>query len=79
VPPEPIAVAREPAAAAVPLPPVEAEAPPPAVDAAPAAAAGQSPQSLDEMAAHLYDRIRSRLRDELLVDRERAGLVTDVR
>jgi hypothetical protein len=31
------------------------------------------------MAARLYDRIRSQLRDELLVDRERAGLVTDVR
>jgi hypothetical protein len=42
-------------------------------------AAAQSPQALDELAGRIYDRIRSRLRDELLVDRERAGLVTDVR
>jgi hypothetical protein len=36
-------------------------------------------QDLDELAARLYDRIRARLRDELLIDRERAGRVTDVR
>jgi hypothetical protein len=35
--------------------------------------------NVDELAARLYDRIRARLRDELLIDRERAGLVTDVR
>jgi hypothetical protein len=34
---------------------------------------------LDELAARLYDRLRSRLRTELLVDRERAGLLTDFR
>ena len=40
---------------------------------------GESPEALDELAGKLYDRIRARLRDELLVDRERAGLLTDVR
>jgi hypothetical protein len=34
---------------------------------------------LDELATRLYDRLRSRLRTELLVDRERAGLLTDFR
>jgi ribonuclease E len=88
--PAPITVAREqaepePSASAAPLLQVQAEAPAQvqraeAAEAAPAAAAGgQSAQSDEEMAARLYDRIRSRLRDELLVDRERAGLVTDVR
>ena len=34
---------------------------------------------LDELATRLYDRLRSRLRIELLVDRERAGMLTDFR
>jgi hypothetical protein len=34
---------------------------------------------LDELANRLYDRVRSKLRLELLVDRERAGLLTDFR
>jgi len=34
---------------------------------------------LNELAAKLYDKIRSRLRHELLVDRERAGFLTDLR
>lgn len=34
---------------------------------------------MDELASRLYDRVRSRLRLELLVDRERAGLLTDFR
>jgi hypothetical protein len=33
----------------------------------------------DELATRLYERLRSRLRRELLVDRERAGLLTDFR
>jgi hypothetical protein len=41
--------------------------------------AGRSDQELDALALDLYDRLRSRLRMELLVDRERAGLVTDLR
>jgi hypothetical protein len=34
---------------------------------------------MDELARKLYDRIRSRLKTELLVDRERAGFLTDLR
>jgi hypothetical protein len=34
---------------------------------------------LDELGHRLYDRIRSRLRLELLLDRERAGLLSDFR
>ncbi|WP_181043537.1 DUF4157 domain-containing protein [Actinokineospora auranticolor] len=34
---------------------------------------------LDELSTRLYDRLRSRLRMELLIDRERAGLLTDFR
>jgi hypothetical protein len=54
-------------------------APAAAAAAAPSAAAGESPAALDELAGRLYDRIRARLRDELLIDRERAGMLTDVR
>ncbi|HYW26298.1 MAG TPA: hypothetical protein VE953_19155 [Terriglobales bacterium] len=38
-----------------------------------------SEKELDELARQLYERLRSRLRMELLVDRERAGLITDLR
>ncbi|HKC26938.1 MAG TPA: DUF4157 domain-containing protein, partial [Jatrophihabitans sp.] len=34
---------------------------------------------LDDLATRIFDRLRSRLRRELLVDRERAGLLTDFR
>ncbi len=34
---------------------------------------------LTELSVRLYDRLRSRLRTELLIDRERAGLLTDFR
>ena len=59
----------------------------PAVDGSPssatgvtaAAASGDSEKDMDELAGKLYDRIRGRLRTELLVDRERAGLLTDWR
>lgn len=34
---------------------------------------------LEELATKIYDRLRSRLRRELIVDRERAGLLTDFR
>jgi hypothetical protein len=40
---------------------------------------GLDETDLDELALRLYDRLRSRLRRELLVDRERAGLLTDFR
>ncbi|MFL6124652.1 DUF4157 domain-containing protein [Actinophytocola sp.] len=42
-------------------------------------AANMDDADLDELAARLYDRLRSRLRTELLVDRERAGMLTDFR
>jgi hypothetical protein len=75
---EPVAVQRAENAAFAPV----AEHAGGANVAAPAAASAHEAgagQNLDELAAHLYDRIRARLRDELLIDRERAGLVTDVR
>lgn len=52
-----------------------------APDAAVGAPAGphQSETDMDELAGKLYDRIRSRLKTELLVDRERAGFLTDLR
>ena len=61
-------------------PPAAAAEPAAAADA-PAPATGQQPsdRELDALAHQLYDRLRSRLRMELLVDRERAGLVTDLR
>lgn len=34
---------------------------------------------MEELSARLYDRLRSKLRLELLIDRERAGLLTDFR
>jgi len=34
---------------------------------------------LDELAVRMYDRLRTRLRQELLVDRERAGMLSDFR
>ncbi|OLF16057.1 eCIS core domain-containing protein [Actinophytocola xanthii] len=34
---------------------------------------------LDQLAARIYDRLRTRIRMELLIDRERAGLLTDFR
>ena len=37
------------------------------------------PYALDELAMRLYPNIRSRLRQELLIDRERAGLLADFR
>ncbi len=36
-------------------------------------------ENLDALAGKLYDRIRNRLKSELLLDRERAGLLTDLR
>src|SRR5205814_1417267 len=50
-----------------------------AVAAGAAAPGGQSDRELDELARKLYDRFRVRLRSELLVERERAGLTTDLR
>lgn len=52
------------------------------IEEAPPAAAevgGPAEANVDELANKLYDRIRSKLRAELRLDRERAGLVTDLR
>ena len=38
-----------------------------------------TPRELDDLAHRLYGRIRGNLRRELLVDRERAGLLADLR
>jgi hypothetical protein len=49
-----------------------------AAEAGPAAAAPTAPEpSLDELVNQLYDQFSSRLRAELLVDRERAGALND--
>jgi hypothetical protein len=47
--------------------------------AASVASSEGSEAQMDELARKLYDRIRSRLKTELLVDRERAGFLTDLR
>ena len=44
----------------------------------PTPAASADPFALDQLAADLYDRLRSRLVDELYVGRERAQLLTDL-
>jgi hypothetical protein len=71
----------------------EAEAAPPAAGpagageggAAQSSSAGAAPagiptgdKELDDLAHRLYDRIRSRLRLELLIDRERTGTLSDL-
>jgi hypothetical protein len=40
---------------------------------------GASTQSLDELARQLFDPLAARLKAELRLDRERAGLLTDLR
>jgi hypothetical protein len=59
----------------------DAGAPSGAADGGAAAgpAGAHSDRELDDLAHQLYDRLRSRLRMELLIDRERAGLITDLR
>ncbi|HET9847371.1 MAG TPA: hypothetical protein VFR68_02300 [Candidatus Dormibacteraeota bacterium] len=51
----------------------------PAAGAEAAASGGDEETRMEDLAAKLYDRIRGRLRSELLVDRERAGFLTDLR
>lgn len=43
------------------------------------ATSGSTESEMDALAGKLYERIRSRLKSELLIDRERAGLLTDLR
>ena len=86
VPPPGSAPPVQATSAAVARPPVQAAVEGDPGDDSPAISAGfpgpapaRSDQELDALAHELYDRLRSRLRMELLVDRERAGLVTDLR
>ena len=74
-----------PPAAAAPVPSESASVPlglqraaeGPASAAPPPAAPGPT-GDLDELAERLYDRIRFHLKSELRLDRERAGLLTDL-
>jgi hypothetical protein len=80
--PEPV-LQREVAAEATPEP-APTEAPPPAAAPAPAPAAAAAPGTpggmpLEELARQLYDPLAARLKAELWLDRERAGLITDLR
>ncbi len=62
--------------------PEAAPAPVASVPAGPTAGAVPSPQSaqeLDELARKLYEPLSAQLRRDLLVERERAGMVTDLR
>ena len=76
-------VQREMAGGESPTPePVVASAPVAAAASAGTAAAeapGQSDKDLDELARKLHDRISLHLRRDLLIQRERAGMVTDLR
>ena len=53
--------------------------PGPATPTAPKSARPSSDAELEELAGQLYGRISRRLRRELLVDRERAGVMVDLR
>ena len=54
-----------------------ADSPPAGPGQQPASDGAQQAPDPDEMASQLYDRIRGRLRAELLIDRERAALLSD--
>jgi hypothetical protein len=60
---------------------VAAPAPANSADAAGAARATEeaAPIDLDDLARRVYGQVRTQLRSELLIDRERAGLLTDFR
>ncbi|HZO65272.1 MAG TPA: hypothetical protein VFB74_09730 [Kribbellaceae bacterium] len=60
-------------------PPAETQAAPSSRPAAPTASGPAAATDLDELARRLYDPLTARLRAELWLDRERAGLVTDRR
>jgi hypothetical protein len=58
---------------------VHAGTPAPESSSASAGPHQASESEMDELARKLYDRLRTRLKTELLVDRERAGFLTDLR
>ncbi|MGH9067951.1 MAG: hypothetical protein ACRD0J_10750, partial [Acidimicrobiales bacterium] len=57
---------------------VQRATPSPAIEPAPRAFDPDDPEELDRLAARLYPHLSPRLRDELRLDRERAGLVTNI-
>jgi hypothetical protein len=57
--------------------PVQRADPPEPAPAAPAAPTG--PAEIDELVRRIYEPIAARLRAELRIDRERAGMLTDLR
>jgi hypothetical protein len=65
---EPAPPAAEPAAGTSSAPATSASAPPPA---------GAKPPDLDELARRLYEPLSARLKAELWLDRERAGVMSD--
>lgn len=67
-----------PAPAAAEPAPAETTPPTPAA-AAPAPAAAPAATNVDELARRLYEPLAARLREELWLDRERAGWLTDLR
>jgi hypothetical protein len=90
--PEPAAVAPTPSVAGAPpeagqLQPEGAAVPPasapasvtPAAAPADPQAEGAAPIDIDDLARRVYGQVRTQLRSELLIDRERAGLLTDFR
>lgn len=75
-------VQRQPAAGETPMPPPAAAEVPAASPVAPAAGAApahDNEKELDDLARKLHDRISARIRYDLLLDRERAGMLTDLR
>jgi len=72
---EPAVVQRDSSSSAA----TAAASPPETVTQAAATPASDSEKDMDLLAGKLYDRIRGRLKTELLIDRERAGLLTDWR
>ena len=77
-----VQVQRQPEAAEAPMQaPVAAEVPAaaPVAPAGGAAPSHDSEKELDELARKLHDRISDRIRYDLLLDRERAGMLTDLR
>ena len=58
---------------------VAVAAAPPAIGASSSTSETPAETDLDALAGRLYDRIRTRLKSELLIDRERAGFLTDLR
>jgi len=77
--PAPIQTWSAPVAAVAPSAPAPAPGAAPAPIAPAPAAEPAPPIDLDDLARRVYGQVRTQLRSELLIDRERAGLLTDFR